>query len=149
MTEKGDLNRSLVLMAIWHGGEFLMQDRTHKNEGIGFFGGRRKEHEKPADGAIREAVQETGLEIDISRVSELAHCYDDGWEIHAFQTLVAFDESRPGVPNPEGTVVYRTPVEAWREVRLMPATRAVLREIILMPDGPDSTGGRDASTAGE
>lgn len=112
-----------------------MQDRTHKNEGIGFFGGRRKQDEEPLLGAIRETEQETGLEIKSEEVRELATCYDDGWEIHAFQTSIPFDEKRPGVPRPEGQVIYLSPLDAWQQHRLMPATRAVLKETIVLPNG--------------
>lgn len=135
MSEADDLNRSLVLMVIWHGGEFLMQDRTHKNEGVGFFGGRRKQDEDPLAGAIRETEQETGLDINTEDVRELTTCYDDGWEISAFQTTIPFDEKRPSLPKPEGKAVYLSPIEAWRESRLMPATRAVLKESIILPNG--------------
>ena len=135
MTELDDMNQSLVLMAIWHGGELLMQDRTHKNEGIGFFGGRRKQDEEPLVGVIRETEQETGLEIKTEYIRELTTCYDDGWEINAFQTNIAFDEKRPSLPKPEGKAVYLSPIEAWCESRLMPATRAVLKECIILPNG--------------
>jgi 8-oxo-dGTP pyrophosphatase MutT (NUDIX family) len=132
MSEKPDMNRSLVLMALWDGGDLILQHRTHKQEGIGLFGGRKKTGEKPLDGALRETLQETGLDLDPRRVRPLVQCQYEGWEIDAFQASLARGEE---LPNVEGEVLQISPIKAWEDSRLMPATRAVLRETIMIPNG--------------
>jgi 8-oxo-dGTP pyrophosphatase MutT (NUDIX family) len=147
MTEAADLNRTLVLLAGWNagslkggtknGGKMLLQLGTHQaNRGIGFFGGKLQEGEEAINGIVREVRQELGIDLAISPKDpyEFPEIEADGWRIHAFQTIRYFeDELDPA--KVEGESVYMTPQEAWQDSRLLPATRAVLKEIIMVPNG--------------
>ena len=60
----------------------LMQrsDKTSRSHGWDFAGGGVDQGEDPADAAIRETLEETGLSIDMVRILSTSHGYTDGGE---------------------------------------------------------------------
>jgi 8-oxo-dGTP pyrophosphatase MutT (NUDIX family) len=139
MSEVTDMQRSLSLVAIWQAGDMVRQIHSRGGrEGIGFYGGKRKKGEEPIDAALRE-VREEGVRVgnellaDTHLLRELLPTFeDDGWEIDAFQTTV---HSGQRVTSNEGIAVIMSPLMAWENKILMPATRAVLKNTVMIPDG--------------
>ena len=133
MREADDMPRTLVVMALWQGADLNLQEWVREGqEGLGMWGGKLKINEAPLEGVLRETKQETGLKLVADQVSELGHFRDDGWDIYAYQASLDIDAT---LPNPEGRPVIMHPLDAWNDGRLMPATRMVIKETIMIPNG--------------
>lgn len=135
-----DQPNELALMVLWHGSECLIQHRTHKKEGgIGFWGGRVKLGEEPFNAAIREVGEEISEEVEgWLRVKDAVkpmgdEIESDGWQIHAFQALLRYDNLIKKTT--EGAPLVMSPRDMWEDERLMSASRAVIKEFIMKPNG--------------
>lgn len=133
MSEAPDMNRTIALVAVWQGGQFIVQERTHEpGRGVGFWGGKLRVKEDPFDAAARELHEETGLELASMSPSELGELDVEGWRVHAYQGLLSYMAQ---VTAKEGNAFPIGPVELSQHPRLMAATGAVLRKLILEPNG--------------
>lgn len=130
-----DKNRELALMVLWHGADLLVQDRTHDPEGgLGFWGGRIKQGETPLAAALREQREELYIKnFKTNVVTAWEEPIEEaGWRIHAFQALLRYGVKYKAK---EGEAKIINPMEMWEDPRLMKASRAILKELILEPNG--------------
>jgi hypothetical protein len=134
----------LALMMLWVGGDLLVQERTHEEErGLGFWGGKVKQGEDPFDAAVRETNEELYIPgfkpTKPTSKQRIEPIQIEGWLVHAFQALL---DGSSGTKAIEGTSHVISPMEMWHSPRLMAASRAVLREVILKPNGINEDGVR-------
>jgi hypothetical protein len=137
-----DKHDELALMMLWVGGDLLVQERTHEEEhGLGFWGGKIKDGEHPFDAAVRETNEELYIpRFKPSRPTSkqrIEPIQVEGWLVHTFQALL---DSADGTKALEGTSHVTSPMEMWHSPKLMAASRAVLREVILKPNGINDQG---------
>jgi 8-oxo-dGTP pyrophosphatase MutT (NUDIX family) len=124
----------LALMVIWHGGDLLVQDRTHDPDGgIGFWGGKIKEGEDPFDAALREAREEIEIyDFHPHRpISEEDYkpIETDNFAVWAFQAYLQVGANSYHAK--EGRAVLLEPIAMFKHPQMMEASRAVLRETVL------------------
>lgn len=82
--QEGD-SRMVSKVAIYHEGKILLGERSD-NHDWDFPGGRAKEGEDPIDAAIRETLEETGIQLDPDRLILVA---EESYEKNDKGTLVA------------------------------------------------------------
>ena len=119
----------------------LLQHRsawTHEGDSWAVPGGARDSHEQPLTAALREAAEETSLDLDT--VDPYGAWVDDhgGW---SYTTIVARTaERRPVAPvNGESTALRWWPIEAVATLRLhrgFAASWPAVRDLIEAPAAP-------------
>lgn len=82
-----EVNGDVALSVVRNNGKYLFMRRSEENSGSGkwtFPGGRIEEDETVKEAAVREALEETGLETEVVREGE--HFFNEGelghWRVH-------------------------------------------------------------------
>jgi ADP-ribose pyrophosphatase YjhB (NUDIX family) len=131
-----DMPNELALMVLWNGPDCVIQNR--KDGGIGFWGGKIREGEEPLEAAYRETGEEISKKFEKwLRAAGIVRpmgdeIESDGFVIHTFQAPLRDEMIKEAT---EGEPITMSPMAMWRDERLMVASRAVIKEFILIPNG--------------
>lgn len=105
MTEATPENgfRKIAVAIVMHANRFLVGQRAVGTVLAGkaeFPGGKIRDRESPADAAVRECLEETGLEVQvIRRFAVVQHQYDHGLlELHFFACRLTDADALPQPP---------------------------------------------------
>lgn len=92
----------------------VIYDHVNQQQGvvvIGFAGGYSKKGEKPSDTALREALEEQGIEVEIATVERLGYATDNRATTETCHEVYMAYFKRKGAPNPdENEMIGRTRV---------------------------------------
>lgn len=135
------------------GVEIVLQHRalwSHHGGTWGLPGGAVSDGETPREGAVREAVEEAGLDPGALRVRAERTLHHPDW---SYTTVIAeaCGEQRPEVTDPESLEVAWVPLaeidDGTRELlpafgEALPELRAMLRRLVLVVDAANVVGSR-------
>jgi ADP-ribose pyrophosphatase YjhB (NUDIX family) len=141
-------NELLILPSVavlpWDPGGRLLMVRDVAIDCWVTVGGMIEPGESPRDAAVREAREETGLQLEITRLREVVGgpeyqvTYPNGDQV-AYVSPVFDARVLAGEPRPDGEEVAQvgwfSPAEIERELELNDFTRALLRDAGIIP-GP-------------